>query len=781
MAGTASNDRNISEEVERRQVLFEQTWGQPSAPSIEQLLDEMPEVERPDLLRELLYIEFEFTRRKTDEWHLEPYLLRFPGYESIVREVAEAVGQYTVFKRRNIAGYTLLEELGRGGMGVVYRAKSDLLNNFVAFKMINRRMVDNSEALRRFTRELEMIGRLRHPNIVEAKHAGIAPDDSPFLVMELVQGITLGQWSRENPHSGTQRMLKVCEIVRDAARGLQAIHEAGLVHRDIKPGNIMLLPDGQVKILDLGLAKLREHLAENTLETELQTRQGHLLGTPGYIAPEQLHSPKHVDIRADIYSLGCTFFFLLNGRAPSESPQREFSVAIPRKLRTILDRMLAPDPASRFREPWEVIKALEAFLALHRSHIGRVLIVATVLVAVGTISILLASTFYRKDVSRQTVNFETPGFVGKETLPELENAAAGRPSMVDVRAAVDLRYQGDGEQASEVLRKLENDLRARPFSGSDELLAEVLSAQGDCVFFAGIASGAIPEKAVRRLIAWYEEALKLAENSSNSLRQKLLCKLSVLNAPDYRTFLGKTKTDEKMISPYLHFAEAIALSDENDWPLRGFVEQFELSTEPELATREALDLRLFALERLINRDTKNDRSHLSQDLRSLDAILLAPYQDENSCVYLNRFFDLAVRASDPTDYGRLARYLCRLRPQGTAGSRFPPGSTLILFYFSPWSDTNGFAIYYPAERQEAKCFELPWNRNEVKEAIKRGDSLTLDAELVERIRRDIESGTPIVLSWDDTVCWPLRRDAFSSEDWPFDEAITIEEMMGQMK
>jgi serine/threonine protein kinase len=194
-----SNNRDISEEIERKRTHFEQNWELPSATKIEQCLAEVSQKDRPELLRELLYVEFEFAQRKANNLTLEHYLARFPEYESIIREVAEAVGQYTVFSNRSIAGYTLLGELGRGGMGVVYKAKSDLLNNYVAFKMISKRMVGNLEMLRRFTRELEMIGRLKHPNIVEAKHAGVDPNGSPYLVMELVEGVTLSQWGKQNP------------------------------------------------------------------------------------------------------------------------------------------------------------------------------------------------------------------------------------------------------------------------------------------------------------------------------------------------------------------------------------------------------------------------------------------------------------------------------------------------------------------------------------------------------------------------------------------------------
>ncbi len=794
---TASNDddKMVSEEIEQRRRLFEKTWGQPTAPSIEQLLGEVSVGERPDLLRELLYVEFEFTQRKAVKVLLDQYLSRFPEYESIVHEVAEAVSQFTVFKRRSIAGYTLLGELGRGGMGVVYRAKSDLLNNFVAFKMVNQRKVGSPETLRRFTRELEMIGRLKHPNIVEAKHAGIAPDGSPFLVMELVEGITLSQWGRQNPPLKTadeskstvlagalsrsekidpkkpklerqpesHRISKACAIIHDAALGLQAIHEAGLVHRDIKPGNIMLLPDGRVKILDLGLAKLREHLAENVPELEPQTRQGHILGTLGYMAPEQMISAANVDIRADIYSLGCTFFFLLYGRAPSETPLIELPVSLPKKLRTILDRMLAPDPASRFQEPREVVRALERFLGSRKfSSFG---IAATALTAIIGVALITLTTM----------------FSGAATKPPENPPAAPRPMLAEVHEAVDLRYRGDDEQASAQLRKLETDLRSDPSGGSNGILAEALSAQGDCLFFSGCASEALPEKTVKRLTTLYEESARLIENPSDALRTKSLCKLAVLNDAPQRI----PPEDNNAVAPnaflYRPFAEAVIASKDDDQPLRSFAEQFELSAEPELMTREALDLRLFALERLIDRNAKTDREKLAGDLRSLDGILLAPYPDADSRVYLNRFFDLAIRVCEPTDYGRLARYLCRWRQQGAARSSFPQGATLVLLYFSPWRETNGFAVYYPAERQKSKRFELPFDRHAVKMAVKKGESLALDTELVALIRRDIDDGVPIVLSWDDTACWLLRRDSFNNEDWPFDKSISVEEILGQMK
>ena len=817
--------RQVSEEMERHLLLFEQTWGQQNAPTIEQLLGKVPISERANLFRELLFVEFEFVQRKAAEPLIEQYLDRFPEYKEIIQETAQAVGQYTVFKHRNVAGYTLLEELGRGGMGTVYKAKSDLLNNLVAFKMVNQRVIDNPESLKRFTRELEMIGRLKHPNIVEAKHAGVTEDGTPYLVMEFVEGITLAQWSKQDPPSGTgavqesastlpahdfatdtseqktqkikgqleaSRIVKACGIIHAAALGLQAIHEAGLVHRDIKPGNIMLTPDNQVKILDLGLAKLREHIAEHPSEYYTKTRQGQFLGTPGYAAPEQMHSATDVDIRADIYSLGCTFFYLLYGRTPSQRQMDELPVSFPKKVRAVLDKMLAADPASRFQTPREAADALDSFLGrkskVHWKQIyrGKALAATALSFAVffgisfGIFFSSKPSNHANLPLSQTSIPLEIAKPV--ETVADEERVLAvnidkTQEMRVALHEAVGFRHRGNTEEAEERLRKLETDLRENPFEGSDYILAEVLSARGDCFFFGGFAGNSLTERTVQRMTDWYNEAWELVadspENSLDDFRTKLLCKLAVVkNATDAIPLF------ETSPSLYHHFAEVV--TTDNKLFLRGFVEMFELMPDEELMTREALDLRLFALERLISWAMENGCENLPRDVRALDRILLMPYPDEHSSIYLNRFFDLAIHACDPTDYGQLVKYLFRMR-QGAERLSFPPGSALVLFYFSPWSDENGFAVYYPTDRQEAQRFELPLTRAAIKEAVRRGEELELCELLTLQVRRDIELGIPIIFSWDDTACWSLRRDALSNEDWCFDKSFTFEEIMGQMK
>ena len=819
MASKGDN-REISERVEQHLLHFEQTWGQPGAPSIEQLLSESPESERENLLRELLFIEFEFIQRKALEPLTEQYLSRFPEYEKIIHEVAQAVGQYAVFKRRNVAGYTLFDELGRGGMGTVYKAKSDLLNNLVAFKMVSQRVIDNPESLKRFIRELEMIGRLKHPNIVEAKHAGVTDDGTPYLVMEFVEGITLAQWGKQNPPSGNgstlesestppskkfstdvseqkkpkinsqseeSRIVKACDIIHAVALGLQAIHEAGLVHRDIKPGNIMLLPNGQVKILDLGLAKLREHIAEHSSEYYTETQQGQFLGTPGYIAPEQMHSAADVDIRADIYSLGCTFFYLLYGRTPSERQVDEIPMEFPRKIRAILNKMLAADPASRFQKPREVVDALDSLLGRKRqfpwgqTHWGKTFAVVALSFAVffGILfGILLSKPSNHvpngemANSRHQTAAEQQPSPNTVEELVATVKSHSMQPTAEEVQEAVGHRYRGNAEVAEKQLLELAIRLRENPFEGSDDILAEVLSALGDCLFFEGFASDSLTEKKVQRMKGWYNEAQKLVENSPNppdEFHMKLLCKLAVVNNEADAVPLFETRP-----SLYHLFAERVTADDRQS--LRRFVEMFELISDEELFTREALDLRLFAWERLISWAMANGCKNLPADLQALDSILLTRYPDEDSSIYLSRFFDLAVRACDSTDFRRLVRYMLQWRRQNMIFE-----ASLVVFYFSPWDEGNGFALYCPSVQQDMQRFELPFNRAAIKEAIRKGETLELCEPLVALVRRDIESGVPIVLSWDDTACWSLRRDAISNEDWCFEQSLTIEEIIGQMK
>jgi uncharacterized protein (TIGR03067 family) len=268
--------------------------------------------------------------------------------------------------------YQLLAELGRGGMGRVYKARHTKLDRVVAVKVLPRGRLGDSQAISRFEREMRAVGRLAHANIVQA-HDAREIDGTPVLIMEFVDGLDLAEIVRR---LGPLPLPEACQLIRQTAAALQCAHEHGLVHRDIKPSNIMVTRSGEVKLLDLGLARF---YAETPAGEEM-TGSGQAMGTADYMAPEQAADSHTVDIRADIYSLGCTLYKLLSGRAPFSGPQyhgtlekmhahvhqppppiRQLSANVPEELAAVVDRMLAKNPDDRFATPAEVAAVLEPF------------------------------------------------------------------------------------------------------------------------------------------------------------------------------------------------------------------------------------------------------------------------------------------------------------------------------------------------------------------------------------------------------------------------------------
>jgi WD40 repeat protein len=265
--------------------------------------------------------------------------------------------------------YRVVRLLGVGGMGAVYEAEHRVLRRPVALKVINRAYVASAAALERFRREVRAAARLSHPNIVtthDAEDAG----ETHFLVMEYVKGTDLGRLLLEH---GPRSVDRACDYVRQAALGLQHAFEQGMVHRDLKPHNLMLTPGGCVKILDFGLACFASEVAS----AASLTGTGVVLGTVDYIAPEQADAPHEADIRSDIYSLGCTLYHLLAGRPPfptgtalqkvmahvekKPQPLTELRDDLPEGLMPVVDRMMAKNPKHRYQTPDEVAFALEPF------------------------------------------------------------------------------------------------------------------------------------------------------------------------------------------------------------------------------------------------------------------------------------------------------------------------------------------------------------------------------------------------------------------------------------
>jgi serine/threonine protein kinase len=267
--------------------------------------------------------------------------------------------------------YELLGVLGRGGMGIVYRARHRQLNRHVALKVLSPRVMATAEARRRFEREIRILGGLHHPGIVMATDANRI-DGVAYLVMELIDGVDLARMVRQH---GPLTIGEACEAGRQMAEALAVAHQAGTIHRDIKPSNVMVDRHGRVKLLDFGLAQLAL-LSTESLETSL----GRLLGTLDYMAPEQAEGEQPLDLRADLFGLGATLFFLLTGRPPrgdhsrgtllrqlraltAEAPPRVNSLRadVPPELDDYIAQLLASDRESRPMSAESVAQKLSAW------------------------------------------------------------------------------------------------------------------------------------------------------------------------------------------------------------------------------------------------------------------------------------------------------------------------------------------------------------------------------------------------------------------------------------
>jgi serine/threonine-protein kinase len=282
--------------------------------------------------------------------------------------------------------YRILEQLGRGGMGRVYKAEHRTMGRLVALKVLAPELLKTDRAVQLFLHEIRAVGQLVHPHIVTAFDANQAGERF-YLVLEFVDGPNLDQLVRRQ---GPLKVGLACDYIVQATAGLQCAHKRGMVHRDIKPANILVQrhssdgSPGMVKISDFGLARLASSevsgpamssaaLASGTIVT----RENTVMGTPDYLSPEQARCLHKTDIRGDIYSLGCTLYFLLTGRVPfpggtaldklirhsteMPAPVTQFRNDVPSAVLAILTRMIAKRPEARYATPEEVGDALRPF------------------------------------------------------------------------------------------------------------------------------------------------------------------------------------------------------------------------------------------------------------------------------------------------------------------------------------------------------------------------------------------------------------------------------------
>ncbi len=312
-----------------------------------------------------------------------------------------------------VGRYEIAEMLGAGGMGAVYRARDPYLSRDVALKLLHRyrhHLPDVGAQQDRLLREAQALARLSHPNVVAAHDVGVH-DGAVFIAMELVAGVSLGTWLETRPTRG--------EVLRGlvaAGRGLAAAHEAGVLHRDFTPANVMVSPDGRVRVVDFGLARAANEPDEQglpaarsgapdtaalspMLERDI-TQGGALLGTLGFIAPEQLVGDT-ADARADQFSYAATVFYALVGRTPFGGVSAEeyraqlvrgerapWSAGVPRRVRRVVDRGLAVEQGARFPSLGEMVDALErAGVTWRRGPVAAAAVVAALVAGGGALSL----------------------------------------------------------------------------------------------------------------------------------------------------------------------------------------------------------------------------------------------------------------------------------------------------------------------------------------------------------------------------------------------------------
>ncbi len=298
-----------------------------------------------------------------------------PFAEYLVRQKALTVWQAEKVLQGKHKGfflgrYRLLSLLGKGGMSTVFLAQHTVMKRFCALKVLPTKRVHDASYLGRFHREAQAVAALDHPNIVRAYDVDMTADagvDIHFLAMEFVQGKSLLELIQE---SGPLAITDAAEYVRQSALGLEHAHKAGLIHRDIKPGNLLVTPTGVLKVLDLGLARFFD---DNDHSLTVQHDEK-VLGTADYISPEQAIDSHKVDRRTDIYSLGCTLYYLLSGHPPFNSgslaqrlvahqtrpapPITNDRPEVPAELQAIMEKMMAKKVEDRYQTAQEVADAV---------------------------------------------------------------------------------------------------------------------------------------------------------------------------------------------------------------------------------------------------------------------------------------------------------------------------------------------------------------------------------------------------------------------------------------
>jgi tetratricopeptide (TPR) repeat protein len=373
-SGNASLHPSLARRIDALCNRFEKAWKEGRRPAIEDYLAEAPAPERSPLLRELIALEMAYRRLAGEQPQAAEYHARFPNLASGLSPTdADTPGPAAPTAGPGSAalpavpGYEILQELGRGGMGVVYWAWQSGLHRPVALKMVLAGAHAGPVELARFRTEAEAAARLQHAHIVQIHDIG-QHEGRPFLALEYVDGGSLARQLDGTPWPAARAV----PLLETLARAIAHAHRQGVVHRDLKPGNVLLTKEGQPKVTDFGLAKLLVGGGDPL------TRTGAILGTPSYMAPEQAEGKtQEVGPAADVYALGAILYELLTGRPPFKAatpletvrlvvstepvPPKRLQPGVPRDLETICLHCLHKEPARRYATAEELADDLRRF------------------------------------------------------------------------------------------------------------------------------------------------------------------------------------------------------------------------------------------------------------------------------------------------------------------------------------------------------------------------------------------------------------------------------------
>ncbi|MCA9059330.1 MAG: serine/threonine protein kinase [Planctomycetaceae bacterium] len=360
---------------------FEQQWQAGEPPSLDVFLasslspaGDISVTERDVLLAELILLEVDYRRRRGETPTADEYLERFPDQAQAIRDALtdnhQRTGAFVPPPIELLAelfpSLEIIELLGAGGMGAVYKARQPGLDRLVALKILPTEFGQDVRFALRFTREARTLARLHHPNIVSVYEFGKV-EHTWYFLMEFVDGSTL----RDVVRAGQLTPQHALAIVPHLCDALQYAHDKGVVHRDIKPENILMATDGSVRIADFGLSRILGTDAQSTVLTG--TNQ--VMGTLRYMAPEQLAGARNVDNRADIYSLGVVFYEMLTGELPIgrfAAPSKKVEIDV--RLDEVVLRTLETEPQRRYQQASEIKSDVEVITATDSPALARTVV-----------------------------------------------------------------------------------------------------------------------------------------------------------------------------------------------------------------------------------------------------------------------------------------------------------------------------------------------------------------------------------------------------------------------